>query len=195
MVARDWRGGKVFYREWSKLGVERTLGALNGEGSWEELAPEYWKTSRRAHPRFAKAAKHGPPPKKNHLGVLWSGHPPGKILRYAQDDTDWNGTDGGVGGDSSGSRLARRTWGMVARDWRGGKVFYREWSKLGVERTLGALNGEGSWEELAPEYWKTSRLAPFPKLSQRVKGCSPARPISFPKITVKITSSITLRSA
>jgi len=49
---------------------------------------------------------------------------------------------------------------MVARDWRGGKVFYREWSKLGVERTLAALNDEGSWEESAPEYWKASRLSP-----------------------------------
>ena len=46
MVARDWRGSKLFYREWSKLGVERTLGALNDEGSWEELAAEHWKTSR-----------------------------------------------------------------------------------------------------------------------------------------------------
>jgi hypothetical protein len=50
---------------------------------------------------------------------------------------------------------------MVARDWRGGKVFYREWSKSGVERTLGALNGEGSSEELAAKYWRTSRLSPI----------------------------------
>jgi len=75
-----------------------------------------------------------------------------QILRYAQDDTDWSGTNGEVVSDSSGSWLARRTWGMVARDWRGGKVFYREWSKLGVEWALGALNGEGGWGELAPEY-------------------------------------------
>ena len=62
---------------------------------------------------------------------------------------------------------------MVARDWRGGKVFYREWSKLGVERTLGALNGEGSWGELAAEYWKTSHLSPvspgFPSLNSSCK--------------------------
>jgi hypothetical protein len=58
--------------------------------------------------------------------------------------------------------IARRTRGMVARDWRGGKVFRREWSKLGVEQTLGALNGEGSWEELAPEYWKMSRRVTHP---------------------------------
>ena len=51
----------MFCREWSKLGVERTLGALNGEGSWEELAPEYWKTSRRVTYPFAKTAKGSPP--------------------------------------------------------------------------------------------------------------------------------------
>jgi hypothetical protein len=57
---------------------------------------------------------------------------------------------------------------MVARDWRGGKVFYREWSKLGVERTLGAVDDEGSWEKLAPDYWKTFRLSRFPSFSPRV---------------------------
>jgi hypothetical protein len=71
-----------------------------------------------------------------------------------------------LNGARTGKRTVTRTWGMVARDWRGGKVFYREWSKLGVERTLGALNGEGSWEELAPEYWKTSRLSPVSPVSK-----------------------------
>jgi len=76
----DWRGGKVLYREWSKLGVERTLGALNGEGSWEELAPEYWKTSRRVtHSLQKKPQRVGHPRKKqsqNQLGVLVKGRPP-----------------------------------------------------------------------------------------------------------------------
>jgi hypothetical protein len=49
---------------------------------------------------------------------------------------------------------------MVARDWRGGKVFYREWSKLGVERTLGALNGWG-------DYWRTSVCYPISRLKER----------------------------
>jgi hypothetical protein len=72
MVARDWRGGKVFHREWSKLGVERTLGALNGEGSWEELAPEYWKTSRRVtHPCKIQTRKDGPPLReKNKVKII-----------------------------------------------------------------------------------------------------------------------------
>jgi len=32
MVARDWRGGKVFYREWSKMRVEWWFERENGEG-------------------------------------------------------------------------------------------------------------------------------------------------------------------
>jgi len=80
-----------------------------------------------------------------------------QILHYApfgyaqgrQDDTDWNGTDGEAGSDSRGGaswvgakrQLSRRTCRSIARDWRGGKVFCGEWSKWGVERTLGALNG------------------------------------------------------
>jgi hypothetical protein len=77
MVARDWRGGKVFYREWSKLGVEWSLGALNGEGSWEKLAPGYWRTSRRVTHALQNPQSVGHPPKKQHHdGVLWGGHPP-----------------------------------------------------------------------------------------------------------------------
>ena len=79
MVARDWRGGKVFYREWSKLAVERTLGALNGEGSWEELAAGYSKTSRRmTHPLQTKTRK-GHPGKRqsqDQLKALRVIHPP-----------------------------------------------------------------------------------------------------------------------
>ena len=81
MVARNWRRGKVFYREWSKLGVERTLGALNGEGSWEELAPAYWKTSRRVTHALQKPQSMGHPRKKqsqNHLGALW-GRPSARL--------------------------------------------------------------------------------------------------------------------
>ena len=48
-----------------------------------------------------------------------------------------------MGTKASGRCLASRTWGTVARDWRGSKDIYSEWSKLMVELQLGALNGDG----------------------------------------------------
>jgi len=48
-----------------------------------------------------------------------------------------------VGTKASGSCLARRTWGTVARDWQGSKDIYSEWSKLTVELLLGGLNSGG----------------------------------------------------
>jgi hypothetical protein len=63
--------------------------------------------------------------------------------------------------------------GNGSTDWRRGKVFYREWSKSGVERTLGALNGEGSWEELAAEYWKLPVEWPTLCKNQTAKGRPP----------------------
>lgn len=49
----------MFYREQSKLGVEWTLGALNDEGSREELVVENVPSV---------------PLAPNHLGVLVGGH-------------------------------------------------------------------------------------------------------------------------
>lgn len=61
-----------------------------------------------------------------------------RIPHAVEDDTDGGG--GQVGTKGRERCLARRTWGMVAPDWRGSKGNYREWSKLGVELLLAGLN-------------------------------------------------------
>ena len=58
---------------------------------------------------------------------------------------------------------ARRTWGTVARDWRGSKGIYREWSKLRVELLLPVLNCD------AREREEKSKPAPF----KNPKGAAP----------------------
>ena len=66
-----------------------------------------------------------------------------------------------MGTNASGRCLVSRTWETVAWDWRGSKDIYSEWSKLGVERLLGGLNG-GGLRVVALRVRKTSRLSPRP---------------------------------
>jgi len=48
-----------------------------------------------------------------------------KTHTYNNEETNYRKRRNRMTGRAIGW-IARRTWGMVARDWRGGKIFYRE---------------------------------------------------------------------
>src|SRR5579859_5032145 len=64
---------------------------------------------------------------------------------------------------------------MVASEYRKVKYFTGNGRISGLNGNFGRLNGEAGWEELAPEYWKTSRLSPVFKAPHVNPTCGAPR--------------------